>query len=186
MTDSLDNARPVEGHALSAAGEEAAADAVLEAEGGDPDAVATPSGPSGRVLLAEVVETVLSAAECSVIVESRASGAVVTFEGVVRDHDGGRDVAALHYEQHPSAGEVMGSVAEQIAAEHPAVTIAVQHRVGDLEIGDVALACAVASPHRAEAFAACSALVDLVKERLPIWKRQAFTDGPDEWTASLG
>ena len=186
MTDSLDSARPVEGPALSAAGEEAAADAVLEAEGGDPDAVAVPTGPSGRVLLAEVVETVLSAAECSVIVESRASGAIVTFEGVVRDHDGGRDVVALHYEQHPSAGEVMGSVAEQIAAEHPAVTIAVQHRVGDLEIGDVALACAVASPHRAEAFAACSALVDLVKERLPIWKRQAFTDGPDEWTASLG
>ncbi|TWX37096.1 molybdenum cofactor biosynthesis protein MoaE [Frigoribacterium sp. ACAM 257] len=152
----------------------------------DDDDVARASGPSGRVLLAEVVETVLSAAECSVIVASRASGAVVTFEGVVRDHDEGRDVVALHYEQHPSAGDVMGSVAEQIAAEHPAVTIAVQHRVGDLEIGDVALACAVASPHRAEAFAACSALVDLVKQRLPIWKRQAFTDGPDEWTASLG
>jgi len=152
----------------------------------DPDSVAPAAGPSGRVLLAEVVETPLSATECSVIVASPASGAVVTFEGVVRDHDGGRDVAALHYERHPSAGDVMADVAEQIAAAHPAATIAVQHRVGDLEIGDVALACAVASAHRAEAFAACSALVDLVKERLPIWKRQAFVDGTDEWTASLG
>jgi len=152
----------------------------------DPDSVAPAPGPSGRVLLAEVVDVPLSTAECGVIVSSRASGAVVTFEGVVRDHDEGRDVAALHYERHPSAGDVMREVAEQIAAEHPAVTVAVQHRVGDLEIGDVALACAVASAHRAEAFAACSALVDLVKERLPIWKRQAFVDGTDEWTASLG
>ena len=150
------------------------------------DAVRTPPGPSGRVVLAEVVSTELSAAECAVMVSSRASGAVVTFEGVVRDHDEGRGVTALHYEGHPSAGDVAREVAEQIAAEHPAATIAVQHRVGDLDVGDVALACAVASAHRAEAFAACAALVDLVKQRLPIWKRQAFTDGPDEWTASLG
>jgi len=157
--------------------------AALEAS---PDAVRPADGPSGRVLLAEVVSTALSATECAVIVASRASGAVVTFEGVVRDHDDGRGVTALHYERHPSAGDVMREVAEQIASEHPAVLVAVQHRVGDLGIGDVALACAVSSAHRAEAFAACSALVDLVKERLPIWKRQEFTDGTDEWVASLG
>ena len=146
-----------------------------------------PAGPdASRVLLAEVVSTALSVERCSSLVASRASGAVVTFEGVVRDHDDGRGVTALHYEQHPSAGDVVQQVAEQIAAEHPEVAVAVQHRVGDLEIGDVALACAVASAHRAEAFAACSALVDLVKQRLPIWKRQEFTDGSDEWVASLG
>ena len=150
---------------------------------------ASPGGTApaaDRVLLARVVDVTVSVAECSALVTSRASGAVVTFEGVVRDHDEGRGVEALHYEAHPTATEVIREVALAVAEAHPEVAIAVEHRYGDLVVGDVALACAVASAHRAEAFAACSALVDLVKERLPIWKRQAFTDGPDEWTASLG
>ena len=157
--------------------------AALEAS---PDAVPPADGPSGRVLLAEVVSTALSATECSVIVASRASGAVVTFEGVVRDHDEGRGVTALHYEAHPNATDVIREVALSIAAAHPEVRVAVEHRYGDLEIGDVALACAVSSAHRAEAFAACAALVDEVKARVPIWKRQEFADGSDEWTASPG
>ena len=160
-------------------------DGPLSETAGPDDDVPVPGGPSGRVVLAEVVSTELSATECSVMVSSRASGAVVAFAGVVRDHDDGRGVTALHYEAHPSAGDVMAEVAEQIAARHPEVTIAVQHRVGDLDVGDLALACAVASAHRAAAFVACSDLVDLVKERVPIWKRQEFTDGTDEWVASL-
>jgi molybdopterin synthase catalytic subunit len=139
-----------------------------------------------RVLLARVVDEALSVADCSSLVASRASGAVVTFEGVVRDHDEGRGVTALHYEAHPNATEVIREVALSIAAAHPEVRVAVEHRYGDLVIGDVALACAVSSAHRAEAFAACSALVDEVKARVPIWKRQEFSDGSDEWTASLG
>ncbi|WP_423922987.1 molybdenum cofactor biosynthesis protein MoaE [Frigoribacterium sp. 2-23] len=139
-----------------------------------------------RVLRARVGDAPLSVTECSALVASRASGAVVTFEGVVRDHDEGRGVTALHYESHPSAGDVMRETALAVAAAHPAVRIAVEHRVGDLEIGDVALACAVSSAHRAEAFAACAALVDEVKARVPIWKRQEFTDGSEQWVASLG
>jgi molybdopterin synthase catalytic subunit len=147
-----------------------------------PDAAAA----ADRVLLARVVDEALSVADCSSLVASRASGAVVTFEGVVRDHDEGRGVTALHYEAHPNATEVIREVALSIAAAHPEVRVAVEHRYGDLVIGDVALACAVSSAHRAEAFAACSALVDEVKARVPIWKRQEFSDGSDEWTASLG
>ena len=93
------------------------------------------------------------------LVSQSAAGAVVTFSGVVRDHDGGRGVQALEYSSHPSAGDVITRVAHQIAKAHPDVlALAVSHRIGPLEIGDSALACAVAAPHRAAAFAACAAL----------------------------
>jgi molybdopterin synthase catalytic subunit len=140
---------------------------------------------ASRILLARVTLDELSVAHCADLVGSASAGAVVTFEGVVRDHDDGRGVVALEYEAHPSATAVLREVAVEIAHEHPAVAIAVEHRSGPLGIGDVALACAVASAHRAEAFAACSALVDRVKERVPIWKKQDFTDGSTEWVASL-
>ncbi|GAA3449288.1 molybdenum cofactor biosynthesis protein MoaE [Dactylosporangium matsuzakiense] len=110
-----------------------------------------------------------------------AAGAVVSFAGVVRDHDGGRGVVELEYEGHPSAAGVLAEVAAEIAADPAVRGIAVSHRIGRLEIGDVALAAAVSTAHRAEAFALCARLVDEVKARLPIWKRQVFTDGEEEW-----
>ncbi|GAA2331046.1 molybdenum cofactor biosynthesis protein MoaE [Dactylosporangium salmoneum] len=114
-------------------------------------------------------------------VEDRAAGAVVSFAGVVRDHDGGRGVVELEYEGHPSAADVLAEVAAEIAADPAVRGLAVSHRVGRLEIGDVALAAAVSTAHRAEAFALCARLVDEVKARLPVWKRQVFTDGEEEW-----
>jgi len=109
------------------------------------------------------------------------AGAVVSFQGVVRDHDHGRSVTLLEYEGHPSAGEVLRQVADEIAADPDVYAVAVSHRTGPLAIGDVALAAAVSTAHRAAAFAACARLVDEVKARLPIWKRQVFADGTDEW-----
>ena len=138
-----------------------------------------------RVVVADVVDRGITVDEVSAVVATDRAGAVVTFVGVVRDHDGGKGVNALEYERHPSAGEVIAEVARTIAEAHPEVRIAVLHRVGALGVGDVALAAAVSSPHRAEAFAACGALVDLVKDRVPIWKHQRFTDGSDEWVAAL-
>lgn len=114
-------------------------------------------------------------------VEHPAAGAVVSFAGVVRDHDGGRGVLELEYEGHPSAGQVLAEVAAEIAADPAVYALAVSHRVGRLEIGDVALAAAVSTAHRAEAFALCAQLVDEVKARLPVWKRQVFADGAEEW-----
>lgn len=140
---------------------------------------------AARVVLADVVDRDITVNEVSAVVATDQDGAVVTFAGVVRDHDGGKGVTALEYERHPSAGAVIAEVARTIADAHPEVRIAVLHRVGALVVGDVALAAAVSSPHRAEAFAACGALVDLVKERVPIWKHQQFTDGSDEWVAAL-
>lgn len=110
-----------------------------------------------------------------------AAGAVVSFAGVVRDHDGGRGVAALEYEAHPQAGDALAEIVAEFAADPAVHAVAVSHRVGPLRIGDVALAAAISTAHRADAFTLCARLVDEVKARVPIWKRQTFTDGQQEW-----
>jgi molybdopterin synthase catalytic subunit len=109
------------------------------------------------------------------------AGAHVVFSGVVRDVDGGRSVVELEYEAHPSAEQVLREVAAEFAALPDVLALAVSHRVGDLAVGDVALVAAVATRHRREAFEICARLVDEVKHRLPVWKRQVFDDGTDEW-----
>jgi molybdopterin synthase catalytic subunit len=123
----------------------------------------------------------LSVAAHEAAVSGDASGAVVVFSGVVRNHDHGRDVVSLEYVGHPSAEQVLRACRDEIAADPLVHAVAVSHRIGELKVGDAALVAAVAAGHRAEAFAACARLVDIVKERLPIWKRQVFPDGTDEW-----
>ncbi|HEY3468443.1 MAG TPA: molybdenum cofactor biosynthesis protein MoaE, partial [Amycolatopsis sp.] len=143
------------------------------------------AAPSVRVARALVTEETLSVEEHARLVEDDAAGAVVTFAGVVRDHDGGKGVRDLTYEGHPSAGQVINDVLADLSARWQGVrAVAVSHRIGHLAIGDVALACAVAAEHRGQAFSACSDLVDEVKARLPVWKHQHFTDGTDEWVNS--
>lgn len=139
-----------------------------------------------RVRLAEVTTEPVSVARLVEAVADPRCGAVVTFDGVVRDHDGGRGVERLEYSAHPGAAAVMLEVAHEISARYPDTLIAVAHRYGPLEIGDSALACAVAAPHRKQAFVACDDLVDTVKQRLPIWKHQVFDDGESEWVGALG
>ena|SRR5689334_7338288 len=109
------------------------------------------------------------------------AGAVVCFQGVVRDHDEGNTVVELEYEGHPSAAAVLDEIVAEFAKDPEVYAIAVSHRVGLLAIGDTALVAAVSTAHRAEAFQLCARLVDEVKSRLPIWKRQRFADGSDEW-----
>jgi molybdopterin synthase catalytic subunit len=133
--------------------------------------------------IARVVDEPLSVAEHEDAVADKAAGAVVSFAGVVRDHDGGRSVTELEYVGHPSADDVIRELAEEFAARDGVQAVAVSHRIGLLGIGDVALACAVSAAHRGAAFTACADLVDEVKKRLPIWKRQVFTDGEEEWVA---
>jgi molybdopterin synthase catalytic subunit len=133
--------------------------------------------------IARVVDEPLSVAEHEDAVADKAAGAVVSFAGVVRDHDGGRSVTELEYVGHPTAPDVLAEIAAEFAARPGLHAVAVSHRVGMLGIGDVALACAVSAAHRGEAFTACAELVDEVKKRLPIWKRQVFTDGEEEWVA---
>ena len=141
---------------------------------------------SGTVVFARVSETAITVEECADAVASATAGAIVSFAGVVRDHDEGRGVLTLDYTAHPTVHDAMTAVAAAVALEFPAVTFAVAHRIGSLVVGDIALACAVASAHRGDAFAACARLVDAVKESVPIWKEQGFTDGSSEWVASIG
>ena len=133
--------------------------------------------------IARVVDEPLSVAEHEDAVTDKAAGAVVSFAGVVRDHDGGRSVTELEYVGHPTAQDTLAVIAAEFAARPGLTAVAVSHRLGMLGIGDVALACAVSAAHRGEAFTACAELVDEVKRRLPIWKRQVFTDGAEEWVA---
>jgi molybdopterin synthase catalytic subunit len=128
-----------------------------------------------------VTTSALDVAAHERLVARLAAGAVVSFAGVVRDHDGGRGVVELEYEGHPTAEAVLAEVAAEVAADPAVYAVAVSHRVGKLEIGEVALAAAVSTAHRAAAFAACARLVEEVKARLPIWKRQVFADGTEEW-----
>ena len=140
---------------------------------------------TARVLRAAVGDEPLDVAEHAALVDQAAAGAVVTFAGVVRDHDGGRSVRGLEYSAHPSAADVVERIAADVAARATGVrAVAVSHRTGRLGIGDVALACAVAADHRREAFETCAELVEEVKRLLPVWKHQAFTDGTDEWVTS--
>ena len=139
-----------------------------------------------RVDFARISAEPITIADCVSAVEDAAAGAIVTFAGIVRDHDGGRGVTTLDYEAHPTAGEVIAAVAASVAEQYPSVRIAVEHRSGSLVVGDTALACAVSSAHRREAFEACAALVDAVKERVPMWKLQTFSDGTEEWVAAHG
>jgi molybdopterin synthase catalytic subunit len=140
---------------------------------------------TAEIRRAAVGEDVLDVDEHARLVDDPAAGAVVTFAGVVRDHDGGRPVNGLEYSAHPTAESVVAQVAADVAARATGVrAIAVSHRVGPLGIGDVALACAVAADHRKEAFDTCAELVEEVKRLLPVWKHQAFADGSDEWVNS--
>jgi molybdopterin synthase catalytic subunit len=137
------------------------------------------------VALAGVTDEPVSVDECVTAVENDHAGAIVTFAGVVRDHDEGRGVTWLRYSAHPTADSVLREVVAETAAAYPGTRIAAVHRVGDLAVTELALACAVASAHRGTAFAACAALVDEIKTRVPIWKEQGFTDGTTEWVSAL-
>ena len=131
-------------------------------------------------VLATVSDAPLDRAALEAFVQTSADGAVVIFEGVIRDHDHGAGVSALDYEAHPDAEAFLREVCEPIAAES-GLRVAAAHRIGHLVVGDVALIAAVAAPHRADAFAACARLVDEIKKRVPIWKRQHLDDGVSEW-----
>ena len=114
-------------------------------------------------------------------VSARGRGAVATFVGLVRDRHAGREVLDLEYSAYePMAAVVIAAIVAEAEARWP-VAVAVRHRLGRLEIGDVAVAIVVGSGHRAEGFDACRYLIEAVKERVPIWKRERYADGTEAW-----
>ena len=109
------------------------------------------------------------------------AGAIALFYGVVRDHNRGRKVIHLEYDAYPEmATRVMQRIADEVKERFNIAETAIQHRTGRLEVGETSLLVAVSSAHRKEAFEACHALVDRLKEEVPIWKKEVF-EGGEEW-----
>lgn len=145
--------------------------------------------------LARITDSPIDPREVEEAVWSNADGAMVTFSGVVRDHDRGRGVHDIEYSAHPTAADVLERLCVQIASEmsgptdadgqpsdpQRVVRVGAVHRVGVLPVGEVAVVAVAVAPHRAEAFTACSELIERLKHGVPIWKRQRFTDGMSEW-----
>lgn len=150
------------------------ADTVL----GDGDEVALlppVAGGSGRCALSE---RPLDTGAVLARVAGPGMGGIVVFVGAVRDHARGRDIRHLEYEAYPGMAErEMERIADEAAERWPGARVAIAHRTGRLEIGDLAVVVAAAAPHRAEAFAACRYAIDTLKERVPIWKKEFATDG---------
>ena len=137
--------------------------------------------PVPGVRLVDIREVPIDPSEVLEAVEDEAAGGVTLFVGTVRDHDGDRPVTHLEYSEHPTARDRLHEVAAEVAERHPGTAVAALHRVGRLEIGEVAVAVAAAAAHRGQAFDAAEDLIDDLKQTVPIWKHQVFADGSEEW-----
>lgn len=133
------------------------------------------------VRAARITEAPLSVDRLLDLVRDPSVGGIALFVGVVRDHDSGAEVVSLDYTTHPTAETALARCAEETATSHDVVTLAVEHRVGHLEVGDLAVVVAVGAVHRAPALAACAHLINAVKAEVPIWKEQAFVSGATAW-----
>ena len=115
-------------------------------------------------------------------VKAEKAGAIVPFLGIVRDNTGGRKVSHLEYEAYPPMAEMkMAEIAREIYEKWGLDRVAMIHRVGHLKIGEVSVAVAVAAPHRKDGFEACKYAMDRLKQIVPIWKREVWEDGSEEW-----
>jgi molybdopterin synthase catalytic subunit len=129
--------------------------------------------------LFEVRDRALSLDECYAAVARPESGGVVLFIGTVRNHNQGQSVELLEYQAYASMAEKeLRAIADEIERARPGTLLACLHRVGSLRVGDVAVICAASAAHRGEAFSACQELIDRLKTRVPIWKREHGADGP--------
>lgn len=142
------------------------------------------TGSDASVMIAKVTHQPIAMADLIAAVDDPTAGAVTSFCGQVRNHDGDRQVTAIEYQAHPDAAKVVEAIAREVAASSGACKIAVAHRSGLLHVGDVALGAAVSASHRAESFRLLQEVVEQVKMRLPVWKKQQFADGTHEWTGA--
>jgi len=135
----------------------------------------------------ELSDRPLSVARAMAAVAHPQCGGTAIFVGTVRDHDHGRSVRELEYLAHPRAAAELAAVVEEArvvpgpGSPEQTVNAAAVHRTGILTVGDIAVVVATSSAHRADALRACQSLIDELKTRVPIWKRQVFDDGTEEW-----
>jgi molybdopterin synthase catalytic subunit len=129
--------------------------------------------------LFEIRESTLSLDECLLAVSRPETGGVSLFVGTVRNHNQGQHVTVLEYQAYAAmARKELVAIATEIESEQPGTTLACLHRVGRLVVGDIAVICAASAAHRGQAFAACQELIDRLKARVPIWKREHGEAGP--------
>ena len=132
--------------------------------------------------MVEITKDTIDHARLTEQVRTNSAGAIVTFLGTVREVTEERQTASLDYEAYPEMAErKMREIEAEARARWPIIELALVHRVGHLELGEVSVAVAVSCPHRAQAFEACRYLIDRIKEVVPIWKRENWTDGECEW-----
>jgi molybdopterin synthase catalytic subunit len=136
------------------------------------------------VRLCDIRETALDVQEVVAALADDASGGLTLFVGAVRDHDGGKGVTGLEYSAHPTARDRLRDVCDEVAEEYGVRALAAVHRTGTLRIGDAAVVVATATAHRGDSFDATRALIDRLKQTVPIWKHQVFADGTDEWVGT--
>jgi molybdopterin synthase catalytic subunit len=111
-----------------------------------------------------------------------ADGAAVLFVGMVREQNDGRAVRGMRYDAYVAMAEQeLATIAREAAARAGTDRVAIEHRIGELEVGEVSVAIAVSSPHRAEAFDAARFIIEEIKRRLPVWKREYYADGGADW-----
>nr|WP_066643532.1 molybdenum cofactor biosynthesis protein MoaE [Serinicoccus hydrothermalis] len=135
-----------------------------------------------QTIVAGVRDEPLSVDEALAAVSHPRAGAVTLFVGTVRDHDGGRDgVTRLDYSAHPDAEARLRELASAVAEPEEVRGVYAVHRVGQLDVGDLAVVCAVSADHRGLAFEAGRRLIEDLKKGIPIWKRQQFDGQDHEW-----
>ena len=128
-----------------------------------------------------ITEEPLSTAEVEAAVAWPGAGAVVTFQGIVRDNNLGKSVNYLEYEAYPPMAErVMAQIGAEVEERWTGARVAMTHRIGRLAIGEPSVIIAVATPHRADAFTACHYAIDRLKEIVPVWKKEVW-EGGEYW-----
>ena len=129
-----------------------------------------------------IVEGPIDIARMVERVSKSANGATVLFLGTVREVNDGRGVTGIEYTAYRSMAErELAAIVEEAAVLADSNDVAVEHRLGELAVGDCSVAVAVAHPHRARAFEAARYVIEELKERVPIWKREQYVDGTREW-----
>ncbi len=133
-------------------------------------------------IMIEIIDAPIDHAALTERVRSHQAGAVCTFLGTVREMTAGRQTVSLAYEAYPEmANKKMAELEEEARSRWPIIELAIVHRVGHLDLGEISVVVAVSCPHRDQAFEACRWLIDTLKEVVPIWKQERWADGTLEW-----
>jgi len=134
------------------------------------------------VTVAAIVREPIDPAQVLTMIGADQDGASLLFLGVVRDHNDGRSVGGVRYDTYEDmAAEVLSEIVSEAAQVAGTDRVAAVHRVGELKVGEVSVAIAVSSPHRAEAYEASRYIIEEIKKRLPVWKKERYSDGAEEW-----